>query len=212
LSGYRGNPAVDRNKLREAFLPSQVAISLTGEPTLYEPLGELIHAYHKRGFTTFLVTNGSVPLALAKLSEEPTQLYVSVSAPNSKLFRRVCRPQFSEAWEKLNQSLSLLSSFSCPTVIRTTLVRGLNVDKIKGYAKLIVKTNPTYVETKAYMHIGFSMLRLGFENMPSHAEVREFAVKLADETSYNFVGESADSRVALLSNLEKPKKFGARIE
>jgi tRNA wybutosine-synthesizing protein 1 len=38
LSGYRGNPAVNPKKLREAYQPSQVAISLTGEPTLYAPL------------------------------------------------------------------------------------------------------------------------------------------------------------------------------
>lgn len=207
LSGYKGNSAVNSKKLREAFQPSQVAISLTGEPTLYEPLGELIRSYHKKGFTTFLVTNGSLPKALGKLSEEPTQLYVSVSAPSKELFKRVCRPHFSDGWERLNQTLSMLSSFKCPTVIRTTIVREINTDKIAEYAELITRAHPTYVEAKAYMHVGFSRLRLKFESMPSYEDVKRFAAKLAEETSYNFVEESRESRVILLSVLKKARKF-----
>jgi tRNA wybutosine-synthesizing protein 1 len=75
------------------------------------------------------------------------------------------------------------------------------------YARLISKANPTYVEPKAYMHVGFSRLRLGFENMPSHEEVRDFAVKLADATEYNVLNEASESRVALLSRLKKPIKL-----
>ena len=207
LSGYKGNSAVNPKKLREAFQPSQVAISLTGEPTLYEPLGELIRSYHKKGFTTFLVTNGSLPKALGKLSEEPTQLYVSVSAPSKELFERVCRPHFSDGWERLSQTLSMLSSFKCPTVIRTTMMRDVNTDKTAEYAELITRAHPTYVEAKAYMHVGFSRLRLKFESMPSYEDVKRFAAKLADETSYNFVAESRESRVILLSVLKKARKF-----
>jgi tRNA wybutosine-synthesizing protein 1 len=49
-----------------------VAISLTGEPTLYRHIDELIRIFHKKGLTTFLVSNGTNPSALARLSEEPT--------------------------------------------------------------------------------------------------------------------------------------------
>ena len=209
LSGYCGNPAVEGSKLREALNPSQVAISLTGEPTLYEPLGELIRAYRRRGFTTFLVTNGSMPETLAELTEEPSQLYVSVPAPNESLLQRICRPRFADAWSRLNQTLSLLPSFDCPTAIRATLVRGENLGAIRDYAKLVARVRPIYIEAKSYMYVGFSRLRLKFENMPSHAEVKEFAAKLADETGYNIVGESPESRVVLLSSLKKPKRFGA---
>ncbi|MBC7131048.1 4-demethylwyosine synthase TYW1 [Candidatus Bathyarchaeota archaeon] len=207
LSGYKGNPKADPEKLMEALRPRHAAISLTGEPTLYEPLGELIRAFHKRGFTTFLVSNGTVPSSLANLSEEPTQLYISVCAPNEEVYRRVCRPIIPKAWEKLNASLELLSSFSCPTVIRITAVRGLNMGNIEEYARLIAKANPTYIEPKAYMHVGFSRLRLKYENMPTHNEIKEFACKLAAETGYNVIDESEESRVVLLSKYKRAIKF-----
>ena len=207
LSGYKGNPKADPQKLREALKPRHAAISLTGEPTLYEPIGELIYAFHRRGFTTFLVSNGTVPSVLAKLNHEPSQLYVSVCAPNKETHKKVCRPIIPDAWEKLNETLELLRSFKCPTVIRITAVRGLNMENVEEYAKLIEKANPTYVEPKAFMHVGFSRLRLGYEGMPSHREIREFAFKLAQATGYRVVDESEDSRVVLLSQLDKPIRF-----
>jgi len=109
----------------------------------------------------------------------------------------------------LNETLALLPSFQCPTVIRITSVRGLNMKNIEEYAKLIEKANPTYVEPKAYMHVGFSRLRLGYESMPHHGELREFATQLAEEIGYYIVDESPESRVALLSKLEKPIRFGS---
>jgi tRNA wybutosine-synthesizing protein 1 len=209
LSGYKGNPETDKQKFKEALTPKHVAISLTGEPTLYQHIGELILAFHKRGLTTFLVSNGTGPSVLAKLSEEPTQLYVSVCAPDEKIFNHVCKPQIPKAWEKLNETLELLSSFKCPTVIRITSVRGLNMKNMKGYATLIEKGKPTYIEPKAYMHVGFSRLRLGYESMPNHQEIREFARQIAEETSYKMIDESRESRVVLLSRLEKSIRFGA---
>jgi tRNA wybutosine-synthesizing protein 1 len=208
LSGYKGNPKTNQRKFKEALTPRHAAISLTGEPTLYKHVGELIHAFHRRGFTTFLVSNGTEPSALAKLEEKPTQLYISVCAPDEETFKHVCRPQIPKAWEKLNETLELLPSYECPTVIRITMVRGLNMKNIKGYAKLIEKANPTYVEPKAYMHVGFSRLRLGYECMPTHQEICEFASQIAGETGYNIINESKESRVVLLSKLQKPIRFG----
>jgi len=75
------------------------------------------------------------------------------------------------------------------------------------YAQLIEKANPTYVEPKAYMHVGFSRLRLGFENMPTHREIQDFAIQLAEEMDYNILDEAQESRVVLLSRLEKPIKL-----
>jgi tRNA wybutosine-synthesizing protein 1 len=207
LSGYKGHLKTDPEKFREAHRPRHVAISLTGEPTLYEPLGELIQTLHSRNLTTFLVSNGNLPEKLSKLSHEPTQLYISLCASNKEIFKKVCRPQLPDAWERLNESLSFLPSFRCPTVIRSTLVRDLNMQDIEGYAKLIEKAKPTYVEAKAYMHVGFSSLRLGFDNMPSHAEVRAFASALAEKTGYHVLDESIDSRVVLLSKRELPIRF-----
>jgi len=207
LSGYKGNPKADREKFREALTPRHVAISLTGEPTLYSPLGDLIEGFHKRGFTTFLVSNGTVPEALAQLGHEPTQLYISVCAPDEKTFLKTCRPQIPAAWEKLNETLNILPSFSCRKVIRITLVKGLNMDHPEEYAELIKKASPDSVEPKAYMHVGFSRLRLGFGNMPTHQEIRGFATQLANETSYSLIDEAPESRVVLLSRLGRTTKL-----
>jgi tRNA wybutosine-synthesizing protein 1 len=204
LSGYKGNPKTNLQKFRESLAPKHVAISLTGEPTLYEYLGELIRTFHRRNFTTFLVSNGTMPSKLAELSQEPTQLYISACAPNKEVYRQVCRPQVADAWAKLNETLSFLQSFRCPTVIRMTLVKDHNMKLIDEYAKLVKRADPTYVEAKAYMHVGFSGLRLDYGRMPTHKEVYDFALCLAEKTGFMIVDESADSRVVLLSKHTKP--------
>lgn len=203
LTGYKGNPKTDWRKLTEALSPKQVAISLTGEPTLYPNIGELIRTYHQKGLTTFLVSNGTLPDRLSNISQEPTQLYVSLCAPNEQVYNKVCRPLMPNAWKKLNETLDYMQSFKCRTVVRMTLVKSHNMNLIEEYAKLIEKTNPTFIETKAYMHIGFSNLRLGFDNMPQLPEVEDFASKLAEKTGYYIINESADSRVVLLSKKAK---------
>lgn len=206
LSGYKANTQADKKKYMEALAPKHAAISLTGEPTLYPHLDDLIESFHNRGLTTFLVSNGTRPEALSNLSEDPTQLYISLSAYNQKTFSQFCRPQVPTAWKKLNETLSLLHSFKCPTVIRLTLARCLNLKHPEHYASLIRKANPTYIEPKAYMHVGFSRLRMGYDNMPTHIEIRDFAIQLAEEMGYNLLDESQESRVVLLSRLEKPIK------
>ena len=199
LTGYKGNPKANWRKLTEALIPKHVAISLTGEPTLYPNIGELLRTYHQKGLTTFLVSNGTLPSRLSKLSQEPTQLYISLCAPNEHVYNQVCRPLMPNAWANLNESLGFMQSFKCRTVIRMTLVKGYNMNQIEDYTKLIEKANPTFIEAKAYMHIGFSNLRLGFDNMPKLAEVKAFASELAEKTGYSVIDESADSRVVLLS-------------
>ena len=205
LSGYKGNLETNQKKFKEALTPRHAAISLTGEPTLYRHIGELIQAFHRRGFTTFLVSNGTVPSVLAKLSDEPTQLYISVCAPDEEVFKHVCRPQIPNAWEKLNETLELLPSFSCRTVIRITLVREFNMDHVEEYAKLIGKASPDFVEPKAFMHVGFSRLRLKYHSMPKHSEVQGFGNMLADALGYNVLDESVASRVVLLGKFKQKR-------
>jgi tRNA wybutosine-synthesizing protein 1 len=211
LSGYKANSKTDTQKLKEALEPKHAAISLTGEPTMYAQIGELIRAFHRKEMTTFLVSNGTLPKILAELAEEPTQLYLSACAPDKQTFTQVCRPQVPNAWENLNETLGMLRSFRCPTVIRITLAQGLNMKNVKGYAGIIRKASPTYVEPKAYMHVGFSRLRMDFENMPSYVQIHEFSMELANETGYRIVDESKESRVALLSRLEKPFLVGGQL-
>lgn len=198
LSGYKGNPKVPRERYEEAVEPKHVAISLSGEPTLYSRLGELIEEFHRRGMTTFLVTNGTRPEVLEEL-KEPTQLYVSVSAPSEEVYMRVCRPTLEGSWDRLMRSVAMLKSFRCPTVIRITLVKGLNMESPEGYARILNMGNPVYAEIKAYMHVGSSIWRLGAEAMPSHAEVLGFAEEVAKISGYVVVDHVPMSRVVLLS-------------
>ncbi|MEM3048619.1 MAG: 4-demethylwyosine synthase TYW1 [Candidatus Bathyarchaeia archaeon] len=207
LSGYKGQVAegrVDPKKYSEAMEPKHAAISLTGEPTIYPFLDGLISEYHRLGLTTFLVTNGTRPEALANLKEEPTQIYISLSAPNLERYIHICRPTSPGCWQGILETLELLKSFSCPTAVRITLVKGYNMQDLQDYARLILRAEPTYIEPKAYMYVGYSRRRLQFSNMPSHKEVHEFALRLADYTGYKIIDESVDSRVALLSRLERP--------
>ncbi|MHA1409077.1 MAG: 4-demethylwyosine synthase TYW1 [Candidatus Odinarchaeia archaeon] len=205
LTGYnpKHHPKVDPQKWAEAQDPMHFAISLSGEPTLYSRLNELIEYIRAKGKTVFLVSNGQEPSKIKNLSE-PTQLYISLSAPNKEVFRKTCRPLYSDGWDRLNESISYLSTFKCPTVLRLTLVKDLNMVNPEGYAKIISKSNCTYVEVKAAMFVGGSQFRMNFGNMPRHSQVKDFAVKLAELTGYHIVDEVLNSRVVLLSKLKKP--------
>jgi tRNA wybutosine-synthesizing protein 1 len=89
LSGFNGNKKINNKKFKEAQEPMQFAISLTGEPTLYPKLGELISELRKKGKTTFVVTNGLQPAVLIKLNKGrnlPTQLYLSLNSPNKEMY------------------------------------------------------------------------------------------------------------------------------
>ena len=110
----------------------------------------------------------------------------------------MCRPKINDAWNNLNESLEILSSFNSRTCIRNTCVKGRNMTNPEKYAKLIEKADPDFVEVKAYMCVGSSRERLTLENMPRFHEVKEFARKIGDECGKEIVNESEISRVVLL--------------
>ena len=200
LSGYGGIPErINKTKFKEAQDPNQVAISLSGEPTIYSKIGELIGEFNKRKFTTFLVTNGTLPERLEKLENLPTQLYLSLDAPNEKIYNRICNPILSENWKKINDTLGIFPSLETRKVIRITAIKGLNMLSEEGYARLVQRAEPDFVEVKAYMFIGGSRKRLSLENMPSFAEVREFSENLSSYLGYSIKDFKEDSRVVLLS-------------
>jgi tRNA wybutosine-synthesizing protein 1 len=199
LSGFGGNPDVNRKKLQEAQKPKHCAISLAGEPTIYPKISEFIEECHERDMTTFLVTNGLHPDRLAEIAE-PTQLYISVTAPDPKTYKAVCQPQVQGGWERLNESLELMPSFGCRKVIRLTLVKGLNLKDLENYVGLIKKAKPDFVECKAFMFVGYARARLSMKNMPSHDEIAGFARELASRTGYQVIDESELSRVVLLKS------------
>src|SRR3989344_2479137 len=145
LNGFPGNEKTDKKKFLESQEPKHFAISLAGEPTFYTYLGELIKELHKRGKSTFLVTNGLMPKRLEELKEqgiEPTQLYISLDAPTEELYNGVDKPAFKDAWTRLNRTLGLVKDFK-RGVIRLTLVKNINMCKLEEYAKLIRKAEPS---------------------------------------------------------------------
>jgi len=216
LQGFKIDPhskkkqlsKADQKKWKEAQEPMQFAISLSGEPTVYEKLGDLIEELSKRGKTSFLVTNGLYPEKIKELKEKnqlPTQLYVSVNTSNKELYKRFHRSSKKDAWERLNKTLELLPNIGCRTVFRMNLVRDLNMKEeyIKEYAELIKKSKPMFIELKGFMSVGFARERLGYDRMPTHDEMKEYAEKLVKELNkidepYKILGEKIESRVLVL--------------
>ncbi len=211
LSGFKGNPMVDRHLFEEAMEPKHVAISLDGEPTMYPYLGEFIKLARSRGMTTFLVTNGTNPDALRKLVEEdaePTNLYISLYGPDVETHRKICRPLIPDSWERLLKSLEVMRRFQrSRRVIRLIMIRDYTMHSPEKYAKLIKIADPDFVECKGYMHVGESQKRLKKEHMPVLEEIREFGKKLALELGYEYLAEDYPSRVSLLAN-SRSKYYG----
>jgi tRNA wybutosine-synthesizing protein 1 len=208
MSGFGGNPDVPEAMLEEAKQPIHAAISLEGEPTLYPYIGDLVGSFFRHGFkSTFIVTNGLRPDVLGSLETEPSQLYVSVCAPDEETYRRTCRPLVSDGWGRLLETLELLRNFSCPTVLRHTLIPGLNMNDPVGYAKLAEKSGATYLEPKAAMSVGYARRRFSYEEMARHEDIRVFAEALAEESGYEILDEQPLSSIVLLSRLEKPIKL-----
>jgi tRNA wybutosine-synthesizing protein 1 len=197
ISGYGGAPeTTDLARLEEAKSPAHVAISLMGEPTLYPMIGELVEEVKRRGMTAFLVTNGTSPQAVGEV--RPTQLYISLNAPDEETYRRVSNPR-DDTWGRFLESLDMMRDSPSRRVVRLTLARNLNLKDPRGYAKLIEVAEPDFVEVKAYMHLGLSRKRLGRDAMPTHDEVMGFARELSDILGYPLKDDVPLSRVALLS-------------
>ncbi len=210
LMGFKKSPNEDKNlskadmkKWKEAQEPTQFAISLSGEPTIYSRVGDLIEELRKRGKTSFLVTNGLHPEKILELKEKnqlPTQLYVSVNSPNKKLYIPFHRSSKKDAWEKLNESLELLKDLGCRTVFRMNLVKDLNMKEeyVKEYAEMIKKSGADFIEVKGFMSVGFARERLGYDKMPSYEEMLEFVKKLAEETELKLLDSHEYSRAFVL--------------
>ena len=199
LSGFGGNDAVPEAAFEEAMQPRHVAISLDGEPTLYPHLPELLEAFHDRGITTFLVSNGTRPEVLERC--DPTQLYVSVDAADRKTFGEVVKAVEDDAWDRLVETLDVLADKDdTRTVLRTTLLSGHNTHRPEWYAAMYDRADADFVELKAYMHVGNSRDRLDRDVMPDHAEVLAFAEAVQEYLpTHPVVRDVEASRVALLA-------------
>ena len=211
IMGHYGDPNQDKKKLDESLLPSHYAISLSGEPTMYPKLPQLIK-YLKTLHATksiFLVTNGQEPDMLQRLQDEdalPTQLYLSTNAPNDQVFQIVNKPKYKDSWERWNASLKMISKMNTRTVLRVTLIRDYNTNDelIPEYAKMFKQANPHFVELKSYMHVGRSTNRLEYSNSLEMDEVRHFASEIINKSEiFSVMDESIMSRIVVLQNQER---------
>ena len=185
IMGYYGNPANDKEKLDESLLPSHYAISLSGEPTMYPKLPELIKYLKtlKSTKSIFLVTNGQEPEMLKRLQDEdalPTQLYLSTNAADYESFIRINQPRYDDSWERWNESLDMLKELDTRTVLRITLIRDYNTQEemIPAFASMFKKASPHFIEIKSYMHVGRSTNRLERDNMLELDEVMKFSKRV----------------------------------
>jgi len=203
LNGFAGSPTANKKFIEESKTPKHVALSLTGEPIIYPRINEAISGFHKRGISTFMVTNAQYDEHIRKLAPV-TQLYLSIDAPNKKLLKEIDVPLFDDYWERMNRSLDAMREKKGRTTIRLTMIKGVNMLEAENYAELIKKGDPDFVEVKGYMFVGASRQRLTLQNMPYHEEVVEFSKELLKHLpDYDVSDEHKPSRVTLLAK----KKF-----
>ncbi|MGC9309733.1 MAG: radical SAM protein, partial [Candidatus Nanoarchaeia archaeon] len=182
LMGFKGNKNVSKKKFEEALNPNMFTLSLSGEPTLYPYLPDLIKEIRKRKSISYLVTNGLHPDMLRRLEKEnalPTQLTVSVNAPTPILFKQWHRSKQADAWKKFNETLTWMKEANTRTIFRMTLVKpgkeGLFKDMenmsekyIPQYIKLIEKSDPQFIHIKGFKSLGWSRKRMGYDKQPMH--------------------------------------------
>lgn len=208
LSGFKGNPIIDKRLFKEAMEPRHVAISLDGEPTIYPYLADLIKLIKSRGMTAFLVTNGTNPERLRELVEkdaEPTNLYISFYGPDPETHKQICRPLICDSWERLIRSFNSMREFQeSVKVVRLIMINGYTIRDPEKYAELIRIAEPDFIECKGYMHVGESQMRMNREAMPSLDEIKPFALRLAETLGYEYLAEDRPSRVSLIANPSSP--------
>lgn len=208
INGFYGRAKNDKTKLDESLLPAHYAISLSGEPTMYPKLPQLIKYLKtlKATKSIFLVTNGQEPAMLKRLADEdalPTQIYLSTNASNKKMFHAINRPLHTDAWERWWESLRFLAGVDTRTVLRMTLIRGHNDGKdfVGEFAQMMAEGDPHFIELKSYMHVGMSTERLEYGDVLEMGEVRGYAARLcAAMPSFTVMDESEISRIVVLQN------------
>lgn len=209
LTGFIGLDKANKKKIEESLnlFPSHWAISLSGEPTLYPKLAEFIKELKKRETKSiFLVTNGQNPKVITNLEKKkalPTQLYVSLDAWDEKSYEKINKGIRKKGFKRLLSSLDLLGKLACRTVIRLTVIKGLNdsLAAINEFVRIIEQSQPDFIEIKSYMHLGYSRERLERENMPTQQDLKAFCNQLNKHfKSFNFEDENLASRIILYKN------------
>ncbi|MFH1401190.1 MAG: radical SAM protein, partial [Nanoarchaeota archaeon] len=147
LIGFKGNPAAKASLYKASDEVKHVALSLTGEPIIYPRINELIGLFNEQGISTFMVTNAQYPQHIRDL-KPVTQLYISLDAPRKDLLKEIDVPLFADFWERLLESLDALKEKRQRTAIRLTMIKDVNMVDPKGYADLIKRGDPDFIEVK----------------------------------------------------------------
>lgn len=214
----KGVPGVRAERFAEAMRIRHCALSLVGEPIFYPHINELLEMMHKERISTFLVCNAQHPAQLASLIPV-TQLYVSIDASNKDSLRKIDRPLHRDFWERFCACLDILRNrrFEQRTVFRLTLVKGFNMaEEVKGYADLVERALPGFVEVKGVTYCGTSAAGsagLTMQNVPFYEEVAQFVTELEKELisrglSYGIAAEHAHSCCILLADSTRFKRSG----
>ncbi len=208
LTGFKGNPKVLKKKYDEAIVPTHVAISLAGEPTIYPKLGEMVLYLKKKKEmrSIFIVTNGMEPDRLLEMNKNkslPTQLYLSIVACDEKMHHKINKTKIKDSWQRLNKTIDIYPSLKCRKVVRFTLINGLNdsLEYLDKFIEMFERSNTDYLEIKSYMHLGSSRDNLTAENMPTHNDVVEFSKEIEKRSKlFKIHNEQKESRIILLKN------------
>ncbi|PMD13685.1 hypothetical protein NA56DRAFT_755624 [Hyaloscypha hepaticicola] len=220
----RGVPGVRAERFAEAMRIRHCALSLVGEPIFYPHINEFTAMLHAEHISSFLVCNAQHPDQLATL-KPVTQLYVSIDASNKESLRKIDRPLHRDFWERFNRCLDILRErrFEQRTVFRLTLVKGFNIeDEAEGYAALIEKGLPCFVEVKGVTYCGTSSSAgagLTMQNVPFYEEVCSFVEALNTALAkrglkYGIAAEHAHSCCILIASerFKKDGKWRTRID
>ncbi|CAH6718375.1 S-adenosyl-L-methionine-dependent tRNA 4-demethylwyosine synthase [[Candida] jaroonii] len=209
IKQMRGVPGIQMDRFEEAFRVRHCALSLVGEPIFYPHINEFVEMLHEQEISSFLVCNAQHPDNLAKLSKI-TQLYVSIDAPNRTDLRKIDRPLNSDFWERMMSCLDILRTVQSHqrTVFRLTLVKGFNMDEVKGYADMVERAQPSQIEVKGATFCGSSNANgnpLTMQNIPFYEECKIFVESLTAELKsrglkYNIAAEHAHSCCILIAH------------
>ena len=220
----RGVPGVRAERFAEAMRIRHCALSLVGEPIFYPHINEFTAMLHKEHISSFLVCNAQHPDQLAAL-KPVTQLYVSIDASNRESLRKIDRPLHRDFWERFQRCLDILREkrFQQRTVFRLTLVKGFNIeDEAEGYADLVEKGLPCFVEVKGVTYCGTSSSAgagLTMQNVPFYEEVCAFVEALNSALEkkglgYGIAAEHAHSCCILIASnrFKMDGKWHTRID
>ncbi|ANB15237.1 Tyw1p [Sugiyamaella lignohabitans] len=205
IKQLKGVPGVVASRFAEAFTVRHCALSLVGEPIFYPHINEFVGMLHERHISSFLVCNAQHPAELAAL-KRVTQLYVSIDASNKESLKKVDRPLHRDFWERMEKCLDILREKKLQrTVFRLTLVKDFNIDEHEGYADLVVRGEPCFIEVKGVTYCGTSKSNpLTMQNVPFYEEVKAFVENLnaslaARGLEYDIAAEHAHSCCILIA-------------